>query len=132
MLKWLNKDITIKRWIGFIIIILLTHYIYTVLYYSYHPAATIHPTVSNTNLTIQEYAQTIPNHTNYDFYTYQIVESNGNELIGIPLDHISAHNQNVYLFKDELNINFKVGDKVLVVFEKEFDDVILEVKQLNE
>lgn len=66
-----------------------------------------------------------------DTYSYKVTQINGDEIVGMALDHKSNDNAGVILSRKIDNINVKIGDKVAVTFEKGVHDNILKVKKID-
>jgi len=54
-------------------------------------------------------------------YAYQITHIFGNEVHGKPLNRISKTNGGIFLYKEEIGFDVKVGDKIVVMWGAEED-----------
>lgn len=54
-------------------------------------------------------------------YIYEVTEINENEVHGIPLNRISCGNKGIFLYKDEIGQDVRIGDIVGVVWGEEED-----------
>lgn len=81
--------------------------------------------------TVKEYIASVPYNGDFDFNQYKITEVNGDEINGIAINHKSNNNMGIVLSKKIDKVNVKPGDKILVVFEKDTADSIMEVKKME-
>lgn len=67
-------------------------------------------------------------------YAYEITEINGKEVHGIALNKKSSTNAGIFLYKNEIGFDVKVGDKIVVMwgeYEDEFELIDRAVKLKN-
>ncbi|WP_144509940.1 hypothetical protein [Bacillus sp. FJAT-22090] len=85
-------------------------------------------TLGLNNVPVVEYDSVTNNVGNGLAYEYEITSIEDNEIHGIALNRVSEDNQGIFLYKDELEFNVNVGDKIGVVwgeYEDEFERIEL-------
>ncbi|MER2008828.1 MAG: hypothetical protein ABS939_15360 [Psychrobacillus sp.] len=55
-------------------------------------------------------------------YIYKVIEVEGEEVHGLPMNRISQGNRGIFLYKSEIKQDVKVGDTVAVVWGEEEDE----------
>lgn len=58
-------------------------------------------------------------------YAYEIVEINGDEVHGVPLNKASEGNRGLFIYKDEIGFDVEVGDGIVVVWGEYEDEFAL-------
>lgn len=58
-------------------------------------------------------------------YAYYVTEIIGNQIFGTPLNKESYTNKGIFLYKEEVSFDVKVGDEIVVMWGNEEDEFIL-------
>lgn len=91
--------------------------------------------VDGTDMTHKEYFDAIPYKDDFNFSTYEISETQGNDIYGNEiksLDSTFTKEGRLYLDARELDFNLGEGDKVMVIFENGQDDAIVDVVKISD
>lgn len=97
--------------------------------------------VDGTNVNHVEYFNSIPYKDDFNFSTYEIIDSENlgfevadYEVYGVAIDSkdsVYASGSDVFLDTREIDADLQAGDKVMVIFENGYDDVIVDVVEIN-
>lgn len=68
---------------------------------------------------------------NGETYVYEITDINETEIYGIPLTKASDGNRGIFLYKDEVSFDVKIGDVIYVIWGEEEDEFVSIVKEVK-
>ena len=63
-------------------------------------------------------------------YQYVVTNIEGNEIYGKAINKISEDNHGIFLYKNEVNFNINVGDKLAIVWGKE-EDIFKSIEKIK-